>query len=102
MHFTLLVIGLSLFNADFSVCTYEGQQYYPRAIYQNNQYYVFWSDWRYLLAGDTSYAIYGARVTTSGTVVDSGGKRLFKNQAGMEPVVAYDGTNFLITFRDSC
>ncbi len=90
-----------LFNASFGVCTDTANQYYTATIFANNQYYVFWADYRYY--GSTGlYALFGARVTTTGNVLDPNGKCLFNRQAAYEPRVAFDGTNFLVALRDSC
>lgn len=90
-----------LISANFAICTDTSQQYYPAAIYANSQYYVFWADYRYYSSSGL-YSLFGARVTTSGNVLDPNGKLLFRRQAGYEPRVAYDGANFLVAIRDSC
>lgn len=100
MCLMVFAMSLSLFNADFSICTAAAAQQFPRAIFTNNQYYVFWTDSRFL-GSDGSYAIFGARVSASGTVLDPDGKMLFKRQSGYAPAVAWDGSNFLVVFRDS-
>ncbi|MEO0225861.1 MAG: hypothetical protein ABIL05_02790 [candidate division WOR-3 bacterium] len=41
MHALVFLTTLTLFNADFAICTYSDQEYYPCAAYGNNQYYVF-------------------------------------------------------------
>lgn len=46
--------------------------------------------------------MYGARVSESGTVMDPDGKELFSNQVDAKPEAAWDGSNFLVVFRDSC
>ncbi len=97
MSIILVLTTLSLFNADFGICTYTNQQYFPCAAYGNSQYYVFWSDYR----SAPVYALYGARVTTSGTVRDPNGKALFADSV-FNPRVAYDGTNFMIVWREGC
>jgi len=100
MNLVFLVGTLATFGADFGICTFAAAQQFPNAIYQNGQYYVLWSDNRHV-GSEGAYAIYGARVSTSGAVLDPDGKLLFKRQAGYAPFAAYDGTNFLIVFRDS-
>ena len=100
MNFVLL-LSLVLPAAEFPICTAADNQYYPCAIYANDQYYVFWPDYRYD-AVDSSQSIFGARVSTSGTVLDPDGKLLYRHRTGEAPAVAYDGTNFLVVFRDSC
>ena len=94
--FSVIVLG-----ADFPICTAIDVQAYPCAIYANNQYYAFWIDDRYYSA-DSTHAVFGARISTNGTVIDPDGKMLFERQAGFATDVAYDGTNFLVVFRDSC
>ncbi len=100
MNIFLLTVSLFIYNADFSICAAPGTQHFPRAIFKNNQYYVFWTDCRYL-GSEGSYAIFGARVSPTGMVLDPDGKLLFKRQSGYAPSVAYDGSNFLVVFRDS-
>ena len=86
-----------LCGADFTICNATDQQYYPCPLYQNNQYYVFWTDARaYPL-----YALYGARINNTGTVLDPNGKFLFQDSV-MGPRAAYDGTNFLVVWREGC
>lgn len=97
----VLLLSLLVPVADFPICTAADEQFEPCAMYVNDQYYVFWSDYRYESA-DSSQAIFGARVSASGTVLDPDGKLLYRHRAGEGPVTAYDGTNFLVVFRDSC
>jgi hypothetical protein len=99
MHVALLVASLSLFGADFNVCNATLDQYYPSTIFVNNQYYVFWADYRYY---EPDYSLFGARVSATGTVLDPNGKVLFQRQTAYAPSVAYDGANFLVAGRDSC
>ena len=97
----ILTLSLLIINADFPICTAVATQFYPCAICANGQYYVFWTDYRFEEI-DTTYAIFGARVALDGTVIDPDGKQLFKRQSHYESGVAYDGTNFLVVFQDSC
>ncbi|UCG93013.1 MAG: hypothetical protein JSV97_04725 [candidate division WOR-3 bacterium] len=97
----VLMLSLVLPGADFPICTAADAQYSPCAIYANDQYYVFWVDYRYYSI-DSSQSLFGARVSTSGTVLDPDGNLLYNNRVGYVPAVAYDGTNFLVVFRDSC
>ncbi|MEO0189775.1 MAG: hypothetical protein ABIL18_02215 [candidate division WOR-3 bacterium] len=99
-----LSLGFSLnliLGANFVICNYTANQQAPCVIYGNNQFYVFWSDLRYYNSLET-YALYGARVTNSGSVLDPNGKLLFNRQAAYPPKVAYDGINLLVALRDSC
>jgi len=98
MHATLMLLSLTIFNADFDICTAANNQQQPTAIFQNNQYYAFWQDER----AAPIYALCGARISATGTVIDPNGKLLFRDSAYLRPVVAYDGTNFLVAFRNHC
>ncbi|UCF70520.1 MAG: hypothetical protein JSW49_10035 [candidate division WOR-3 bacterium] len=97
----MLMLSLIVPCADFPICTAPDVQQYPCAVFGNDQYYVFWIDDRYYLA-ESTHAVFGARVSTNGTVVDPGGKLLFERQAGFATSAAFDGTNLLVVFRDSC
>lgn len=96
-----VVMSIFIFNADFAICTAGDVQRHPCAVFANNQYYVFWTDDRYFIP-ETTHAVFGARVGTNGTVIDPDGKLLFKRRAAYATCAAYDGTNFLVVFRDSC
>jgi len=87
-----------LIGRDFPISTTYEAQYYPAVIFANDQYYVFWEDYR-LYYSDK--AIYAARVTTYGTVIDPDGKLILLDRTVMADV-AFDGVNFLVTIQDSC
>ncbi len=95
----IMIMSLYLINADFPISTNSLTQHYPCPLYENGQYYVFWSDQRYY---SPDYSIYGARVAIDGTVLDPDGKMIFRRQTAFELSAAYDGANFLIVSRDSC
>ena len=93
MHLLIFLISI-----DFPISTAINDQFEPAIAFANNQYYVFWVDYRALF---TARAIYGARVTTEGEVLDPEGKLIFMSRT--EAVdVAYDGSNFLVALQDSC
>ena len=96
--FSLLLV---LVGSDFPINTAFDNQYYPVVYFANDQYYVFWEDRRYVIS-DALYCVFCARVTTDGTVLDPDGKILFSNQVHYDIDVAFDGTNFLVAFEDSC
>lgn len=97
MHIAMMCLALSVINADFGICTMATYEIYPCAIYQNNQYYVFWTDYR----SAPLYSLYGARVSATGTVIDPDGKFLATDSV-YNPKVAFDGTNFLVVWREGC
>jgi len=92
---------LILINSDFPVCTIEFNQNYPRVYLANNQYYIFWQDERFYLP-DSKYAIFGARVSIDGDVIDPDGKLIFCDSVINHIGAAYDGLNFLIVSRNHC
>jgi hypothetical protein len=96
LTFSLLFVS----QGDFPICQASNVQATPEVLFTDSLFYVFWTDFRYS-AADT-YAIYGARVTTSGTVLDVDGKLLFANKAETRPAAAFDGTNILVALQDSC
>lgn len=98
---TLLIATALMIGANFPLCTDTVGQYYPEIVFANDQYYVFWCDMRYY-GMEYSYALAGARISQAGSVLDPAGKILFKDQNGYEPAAAYDGTNFLVVFRNFC
>ena len=93
------IVWLALINADFPICNATDHQHTPVVLYENDQYYVFWQDCRYF-AGQGTYALYAARVTKTGTVLDPQGNMLYCDSAAPIFDAAYDGTNFLVVFRD--
>jgi hypothetical protein len=90
-------MALALFGADFVITNLSTYERYPCVAFANNQYYVFWSDFR----SDPLLSLYGARVSAAGTVIDFNGKFLFRDTV-LNPAVAYDGTNFLVVWREGC
>ncbi|MCK4250141.1 hypothetical protein KAX97_01745 [candidate division WOR-3 bacterium] len=87
-----------LIGRDFPISTAYEAQYYPVVIFANDQYYVFWEDYR-LYYSDKS--IYAARVTTDGTVIDPDGKLILSDRTVIADI-AFDGVNFLVAIQDSC
>jgi hypothetical protein len=89
---TIFVVSLFLINADFPVCIIDSCQIDPTAIYAFGQYYAFWVDHR-----GTPNAIYGARVSTNGTVIDPDGIEIVTGAVNVAKTrVASDGTRLLI------
>ncbi len=95
----IAILTLNLFNADFAITNLNTIEVYPCVAFANNQYYVFWTDYRN--SSSYMYALYGARVSATGTVIDLNGKFQFQDSC-FTPAVAYDGTNFLVVWREGC
>jgi hypothetical protein len=96
MYFLLMLI-----SADFPISNAVESQRYPVVCYQQDQYYVYWADRRFY-SMDSTNCLYCARVTTAGAVIDADGKLLFQDDVGYELDAAFDGTNFLVVFRNHC
>lgn len=90
---------LLLLQADFPICNAGDHQHTPVVLYENNQYYVFWQDCRYF-ASQYKYALFAARVSKNGSVIDPQGKMIYSDSAAPIFDAAYDGSNFLVVFRD--
>lgn len=101
MNMLLMAMPLLLLGADFPVCTEVDAQYYPTAYYAFDQYYVFWSDWRFGPMNYT-YSMYGSRVSLDGTVLDPGGKLLYRDTLKTKPKIASDGANLFVILREGC
>ncbi len=95
----ILPLFLVFFRGDFPICQAANDQECPIVLFVNDQYYVFWRDLR---GYEPNIALCGARLDTSGTVLDTDGKLLFSNVVAQPLKAAHDGTNFLVVLRDSC
>ncbi len=72
-------------------------QAHPAVAFDGTNYFVVWEDSRTGTYAD----IYGARVSTSGLVLDTGGIAVsteWNEQA--RPAVAFDGTNYMVAWHD--
>ncbi len=93
-----MMLSLFLVRADFAICPAAYFSGYPSVDFVQNQYYAFWIDQRY----SPLMALYGARVTTNGAVLDSAGVAVYTDSAGYGCSAAFDGTNFLVVTRNHC
>lgn len=94
----VLAIVFTLISSDFPISTAPNYTGYPSVCYVNDLFYVFWIDQRQL----PLRSLYGARVATDGTVLDSAGRELYTDSAGYNCDVAFDGTNLLAVTRNHC
>jgi hypothetical protein len=98
---TMMPLLLILISVDFPITTEVESQRYPVVSYQQDQYYVFWADNRFL-GEDSTSCLYCARVSIAGVVLDTAGKQLYRDDVGYELDAAFDGANFLVVFRNHC
>ncbi len=97
----MMQLLLVLVSTDFPITAAYDSQRYPAVCYQDGQFYVFWADRRFLSQDSTS-CLYATRVSTDGVVIDTAGKQLFRDDVGYELDAAFDGTNFLVVYRNHC
>ena len=90
-----------LLGVDFPICTAESFQDHPVVTYADDKFCVFWADER-LYGSTEQYAVYGARVTTNGHVVDPDGKLIFCDSVANRFDATFDGTNLLVVCRNGC
>jgi hypothetical protein len=78
------------------VISADGKWSDPSVCYGGGSFLVVWEGER-----DSSYGIYGARVSPDGTVLDPDGIAVSSAEAEPEcPAVSFDGTNFLVVWDD--
>jgi hypothetical protein len=89
--------GSILDRVSFPISTASGRQRYPSVAFDGTNYLVVWEDRR---SGFT-FDIYGARVTTSGVVLDPEGIAIStRPNDQFWSSVAFDGTNYLVVWTD--
>ena len=88
--------GVVLDTSGIPISTAVNSQRHPSIIWSGTNYFVVWQDYR-----NGSFDIYGARIGTSGTVLDTAGLLISKATDKQEvPSVAFDGTNYLVVWED--
>jgi hypothetical protein len=90
--------GSILDGQGIAISTAANRQLAPAIAFDGTNYLVVWTDSR---ASATSSDIYGARVSKDGTVLDPAGLAISTApRLQAEPKVAFDGTNYLVTWTD--
>ena len=92
-------IGAVLNTSGIAITKASSYQYAPAVAYGVGSYLVVWQDYRNTTL--SNWDIYGARVSTSGAVLDPGGLAIateFNHQ--LAPSVAHDNANFLVVWQD--
>ena len=95
------VLFFVLSGFDFAVCTAPSFQDYPVVRHLDSLYYVLWVDER-LFPAKQQYAIYGARVTGDGHVLDPDGRLLFCDSTDSRFDAAFGISSFLVVCRNGC
>ncbi len=90
-------LGVVLDPDGIPISTANNNQDSAQVIFDGTNYFVCWQDGRI-----GSYKIYGARVSTSGIVLDTAGiPILAATHSQRGPQVAFDGTNYLLVWEDA-
>jgi hypothetical protein len=88
--------GTVLDTSGISISTAASEQYAPAVAHNGMYFLVVWQDYRSVGSG-----IYGARVNSVGTVLDTSGIPIASaTNSQYIPAVAYDGSNFLVVWED--
>jgi hypothetical protein len=85
-----------------AISTAREHQFDPAVAFDGDNYFVVWTDSRAGSYESGTRDIYGARITPSGTVIDTAGI-VISNSSGAQvaPSIAFDGTNYLVVWMDS-
>jgi hypothetical protein len=96
--FFLTVLMPTVLCAEFVICETQGVQMEPVIGFDGVNHLVVWTD-----AAGAFTRLYGARVTQTGVVLDTGGVRLLsESDLQAHPALAFDGSNFLVTWQYGC
>lgn len=88
--------GAVLDPSGIAVSTAKGMQRTPSVSFGGSNYLVVWEDRR-----NVSQDIYGARISTAGSVLDNKGFAICTAQGDQyPPTVAHDGKNFMVVWSD--
>jgi hypothetical protein len=80
-----------------TVTSAGNNQFDPRVCWGSTNFFVVWEDIR----NNISYAIYGARISEDGQVVDASGVPLSNSSTNAsDPDVAWGGTNYFVVWED--
>jgi hypothetical protein len=91
--------GTVLSPESIPICTAGGNQEEPYVCYADTSYLVVWEDER--SGGSTEADIFGARVDTTGAVLDPSGFSISTATSYQrDPCVAFDGTNWFVNWED--
>jgi hypothetical protein len=89
--------GQPLDSINIPICTANYNQYVPSVVFNGMNFFIVWMDERNL----SGYDIYGARVDTNGTLLDSLGIPISTEvESQYDPVLQFDGTNHLVVWAD--
>ena len=88
--------GVALDPGGFQISSYQDEDQVPSVAFGAGTYLVAWADY-----SSGSLRIWGARITPTGAVLDPLGIPISLGPNEYGPSVAFDGTNFLVTWYDN-
>jgi hypothetical protein len=89
--------GLVLQPEGIQICIAEGHQVYPSAASDGNNYFIVWQD-----NLDPPTNIWGARLDSSGTLIDTVAFPISLAEGDQEyPVVAFNGNEYVVVWQDN-
>ena len=89
--------GVALDPNGIAISTAWNEQARPALAFDGTNYLAVWHDYR----SGFYFAVYFARISTSGTVLDPDGIRVSMTATQqMSPAVAFDGINYLVVWQD--
>jgi Secretion system C-terminal sorting domain len=89
--------GTVLDTDGIPISTETRSQEFPSVAFDGVNYLVVWDDGR----SDSSWDIYGARVSQAGIVLDPTGLPIYHKEGNQRyPFVAFNGTNYLVAWRE--
>ena len=93
--------GTILDGTGFPISTAPGDQTNPSVVWSGTHFLVAWDDPRSGVEDD--FDVYGARVDAAGAVLEPGGIPISARSVSSQDhnAVAWDGTNFLVVWRDT-
>jgi hypothetical protein len=89
--------GVVLDTLGIPICKADNPQRYPQVAFDGTNYMVVWQDSR---TSPNTADIYGARVTQSGSVLDTAGIPLWVDaEVQANPVITFDGVRYYVVFQ---
>ncbi len=98
-QFIVLTVSASVLAAQAAIIPAPDDQEEPSVVANGNGYFVVWADKR--AYASTEYDIYGARVSSTGEVLDPVGIPICTDPGRQtSPRVAFDGEKYLVVWED--
>lgn len=87
--------GTVLDSVPIAIATNYYSEMSPAVAFDGTNYLIVWEDERDWASSD----IYATRISRSGTILDSGGIRISREDVCRDPAVAFDGNNYFVVWQ---